>query len=436
MTIPVGGNHILLFTIYPEDAEPDIEFISEDSNVATIKGILVTAHSPGTTRIKVQSKDYPEIVAYCEVIVTAAETETPVTGVSLNKTSIALAVGDTEELTATVTPENAANKSVYWGSNDNHVVTVNNGIVTAVGPGTTEVWVKTRDSEKIARCTVNVSQEEESGSVELIGISLEPSDITLNPGDQRELTVTAQPANAEIPDLSWGSSDETIVTVDQQGNLKAVGAGTAIVSVITDFGAKSAECTVAVVNLGQFPRYNLDNDNCEILIPLELIENQEELEFGDTHLSASVPTQALVNLDPENRELILIVDRLDVDSPEQHQAIGKAYHFTLMAGTEEIGGLSSPLTMNFGYATSQVTNPDMLAVHWFNPDTEEWIRLDSSVDTENEVVTVQVDHWSKFALLEQLPSPGKSKAWIYILSAGIILAGSIAAVVWAKKRRG
>lgn len=118
------------------------------------------------------------------------------------------------------------------------------------------------------------------------------------------------------------------------------------------------------------------------------------------------------------------------------QVISKAYRFRLMAGDKEISELSSPLTMNFRYDPSQVTNPDKLAIHWFNPDTEELIRLDSSVDTDNEEISVQVDHWSQFALLEQLPSPGKSKSWIYILSAGIILAGGIVAVVWAKKRRG
>ena len=59
-----------------------------------------------------------------------------VTSVSLNKTSITLAVDDNETLTATVLPENATNKTVTWGSSDTSVAAVDaNGKITAVGLG-------------------------------------------------------------------------------------------------------------------------------------------------------------------------------------------------------------------------------------------------------------------------------------------------------------
>lgn len=81
----------------------------------------------------------------------------PVTGVSLNKTSLSLTVGSSERLTATVAPSNADNKNVTWTSSDSTVATVSNGTVTAVKAGTTTITVKTADGGYAAACTVTVT---------------------------------------------------------------------------------------------------------------------------------------------------------------------------------------------------------------------------------------------------------------------------------------
>jgi uncharacterized protein YjdB len=80
-----------------------------------------------------------------------------VTGVTLNKSTLALDVGDTETLTATVAPDNATDKAVTWSSNDNTVATVNDGLVEAIATGTATITVKTHDGNKKATCTVTVS---------------------------------------------------------------------------------------------------------------------------------------------------------------------------------------------------------------------------------------------------------------------------------------
>ena len=82
-----------------------------------------------------------------------------VTGVTLDKTSLALIVGDTATLAATVTPDDAANKAVTWSTDVNTVATVNeNGLVTAVGPGTATITATAADgSGKSASCTVTVT---------------------------------------------------------------------------------------------------------------------------------------------------------------------------------------------------------------------------------------------------------------------------------------
>ena len=79
-----------------------------------------------------------------------------VSGVSLNKTSLTLEAGETAALTATVTPANAANKSVTWSSSDTTVATVADGVVTAVAAGTATITVTTADGGKTATCTVTV----------------------------------------------------------------------------------------------------------------------------------------------------------------------------------------------------------------------------------------------------------------------------------------
>ena len=80
-----------------------------------------------------------------------------VTGVSLDKTRLNLNVGVGATLTPTITPSNATNQNVTWESSDTKVVTVDNGLVTAVAEGTATITVTTEDGSKTATCTVIVT---------------------------------------------------------------------------------------------------------------------------------------------------------------------------------------------------------------------------------------------------------------------------------------
>ena len=137
-----------------------------------------------------------------------------VTGVSLNKTAISLAVGSTETLIATITPGNATNKILTWTSGDEDVATVNNGVVTAVAEGTATITVKTQDGEKTASCTVTVTAPYIPPNPSyLISVSqAQGGKITANPaaakqGDTVTLTVTPEDGY-ELADLTvtdfWG----------------------------------------------------------------------------------------------------------------------------------------------------------------------------------------------------------------------------------------
>ena len=82
----------------------------------------------------------------------------PVTGVSLDESSITLDVGGSQTLTATVTPEDATNKKVCWSSDNEAVATVSeDGVVTAVAGGTAVITATTHDGLFTASCTVTVN---------------------------------------------------------------------------------------------------------------------------------------------------------------------------------------------------------------------------------------------------------------------------------------
>ncbi|GEM_PF-5900898 len=81
-----------------------------------------------------------------------------VTSITLDNTSLSLTVGGTQQLTATVLPEDAADKSITWSSSDTAVATVNNGLVTAVSAGTATITAAANDGSGVsAQCTVTVT---------------------------------------------------------------------------------------------------------------------------------------------------------------------------------------------------------------------------------------------------------------------------------------
>jgi uncharacterized protein YjdB len=111
----------------------------------------------GSATVTVTTSDGNK-TATCAVTVTSGSSNVPVTGVSLNKTTMNLTVGITETLTATITPSNATNKAVTWRSSNTSVATVSvYGLVTPVVAGSATITVTTSDGNKTATCAVTVT---------------------------------------------------------------------------------------------------------------------------------------------------------------------------------------------------------------------------------------------------------------------------------------
>jgi uncharacterized protein YjdB len=169
-----------------------------------------------------------------------------VTGVTLDKTELSLAVGNTETLTATVSPDNAFNKGITWNSSAPAIATVSDsGAVTAKASGNATIIVSTKDGGKIAFCAVTVTD----ATVYVTGVTLDKTELSLIAGNTETLTATVSPDNAFNKDITWSSSAPAIATVSDSGTVTAIASGNATITVRTADGDKTATCAVTVTAL-------------------------------------------------------------------------------------------------------------------------------------------------------------------------------------------
>lgn len=134
--------------------EPN-RYVSKPSFFSINENGKITGIKEGFAKIQVYS---PIILNNAQdLYVRVTQRQVPITGVSLNKTSLSMTIGDTQTLTATVTPSNATDKSVTWSSSNTSVATVSSsGVVTAKAAGTATITVTTSDGAKTATCSVTV----------------------------------------------------------------------------------------------------------------------------------------------------------------------------------------------------------------------------------------------------------------------------------------
>lgn len=164
-------------------------------------------------------------------------------GVVLDQTAIKLSPGGKVTLVATVTPENAKDKSLTWSSSNEGIVTVDaNGNVTAVKEGTATITVTTTDGGHTATAKVTVSAD----VVAVTGVSLDKTALNLAPNESSTLKATVTPAKASNKGVTWTSSDNTVATVSSTGKVTAKKDGTATITVTTKDGGFTATCTVTV----------------------------------------------------------------------------------------------------------------------------------------------------------------------------------------------
>lgn len=153
------------------------------------------------------------------VITTSVNVINPLNSISLNKESGELNVNDTDTLNVIYDPSDTTeDKTVVWTTSDANKATVNNGVVTAKAPGSVKITatVGSGDKAKTATCDYVIKSP-------LKGISL-GDDFEILKGQTKKLDITLNPTNTtdKIETAVWTSSDEDCVTVDENGNIKAL----------------------------------------------------------------------------------------------------------------------------------------------------------------------------------------------------------------------
>lgn len=225
-----------------------IETVSDKNDPINIYAGNITAISQRAEGIGLgqYQKEKGEINIYGGIITSNGESmepnvTIPVTGVSLNKRDIVLSEGQSETLTATVSPNNATNTEVTWTSDKEEVAKVENGKVIAVAPGEAIITVITKDGSKTATCKVTVNK----ATVPVTGVTLRQKEATLEVGKSLDLEVAVQPSNATNKNVIWKSSNEQVAKVNN-GKVTAIDVGTAEITVTTVDGNKTATCKVTV----------------------------------------------------------------------------------------------------------------------------------------------------------------------------------------------
>ncbi len=243
-SLSAGQNDQLNVTFLPADYNESDELVWSTSaeDIATVENGLVKTKTFGTVEIKAELKSNPDVFTTCEYTVQPVKA----TSVQLNYSNLTLNKNESKNLVATVLPENTTDsKAITWSSSDNTKVSVSQeGKITALAACENVVIKATSvaNPDLFDECSVTVLVPQD-------GIEISDKSLNLKRGisgeDTYTLTYKITPEDTtDKPDVTWSTSNSSVATVDQEGNVKAVGHGTAQITVSA--GGFSAVCTVTV----------------------------------------------------------------------------------------------------------------------------------------------------------------------------------------------
>lgn len=216
-----GKTIALSASISPTNTTDDatITWSSDDDTIATVDGNgVVSGLKEGTVTITAQAGSKTDTVS-----ITVKEIH--IDSISLNVTTAEILKGENVELIATINPSNTTDdKTITWTTSDEAIATVKDGVVTGMKEGTATITAKA--GTKTATTTITVKE------IHIDGIEVDTKDLSLLIGETASIKATLTPTNTTDEDktITWSSDNEKVVTVDQQGNVKAIKEGTATIT--------------------------------------------------------------------------------------------------------------------------------------------------------------------------------------------------------------
>jgi uncharacterized protein YjdB len=235
LTLLKGKTDSLVVTFTPDDASNKVvTWSSSDDNIVKVtQSGKITAVAAGTATITATSVD-GQFKVNCVVTV-----KVNVSGLILSSSSLTLERGTTQTLSCQIEPEDATEKTIVWSSSDESVAKVDqDGNITALKGGCSDIIAATSDGTITAKCAVRVI-------VSVSGVSLDKASVNLIKGEEATLTCTVTPEDATSKDVTWSTSNSNIATVEE-GEIKGVNVGTATITVTTKDGQHTASCQVTV----------------------------------------------------------------------------------------------------------------------------------------------------------------------------------------------
>ena len=227
-----SAKHAVAYQTTPTNVlEPGVQWTSSNPEIVSVdaEGNLVAVAS-GSCTITGKAVDTTNEVAE---VTLAVNVKVGVSEITLSETAITGYVGKSAKITATVIPEDAANKKIVWTSSDETVATVNDsGSIKFLQPGEVTITCSADDgSGTSAQCVISSVQgtkkvQLDNKNVQLI-LGAKASAV------QTVLTYTLDPEDTSFRDVVWTSSDETCATVDADGKVTALKAGQVTITAIS-----------------------------------------------------------------------------------------------------------------------------------------------------------------------------------------------------------
>lgn len=257
LTLTVGSFQQLapVFTQSPPPTDTAVTWTSTNSAVATVDSNgRVKGVANGTATITVTTHDGGKTAG------SAVTVTTPVASVGLNKNTLNIAPGGTDNTLAVSVLPSSADQSVTWSNGGSTIVTVNSSGVVSVSSsapiGSTAIITVASSSNASlsATCTVTVG-------VPVTGVAMSAGSLGLFVGESSLLSAIISPANATDTSVTWLSDTPSVATVVPgtvvsgvaTATVTAVGPGSASITVTTTNGGKTASTTVSVSIAGAPP---------------------------------------------------------------------------------------------------------------------------------------------------------------------------------------